>query len=162
MPPTARRLVPANLRSRAFVALALLGFAAPALAVHIDGHIDPGEWRGARHITDFRKVQPFNGEPASQPTEAWVLSTPKGLAIAFRCVQPPGVPRTRQRIRRDENAQVDKVKQMIDFNGDGRTGYDFTVTLNNDIDDAVITSETTFNTDWDGNWKHAVSEDAKG
>ena len=157
-------------RRLAVVSLLLFGCAGMRTAeaadggagIKVDGHIDPAEWAGARHITDFRKVQPLNGDPASLPTEAWVLSTPKGLAIAFRCIQPPGVPRTRQRIRRDEQAQVDRVNLMIDFNGDGRTGYDFTVTLSNDIDDAVITSETTFNTDWDGNWKHAVSEDARG
>ena len=128
----------------------------------VDGRIDPVEWRGARHITDFRKTQPLNGKPGSLPTEAWVMSTPEGLAIAFRCIQPPGVPRTHQRMRRDENAQVDRVNLMVDFDGDGRTGYNFTVTLSDDIYDAVITSESVFSTDWDGNWKHAVSEDAQG
>ncbi|MCX7513595.1 DUF5916 domain-containing protein [Frateuria hangzhouensis] len=147
--------------ARALIApLALL--ALPAMAVEVDGHIDPVEWQGARHITDFRKVQPLNGEPGSLPTEAWVLSTPEGLAIAFRCIQPPGVPRTHQRIRRDEQAQVDRVNLMVDFDGDGRTGYNFMVTLADDINDAVLTNETQFNTDWDGNWKHASSEDAQG
>ncbi len=132
------------------------------MAVTIDGHIDPAEWQGAQHITDFRKVQPLNGHPASLPTEAWVLSTPQGLAIAFRNHQPAGVPRTHQRIRRDEQAQLDRDNLMIDFDGDGRTGYNFMVTLDNDINDAVITSESQFSTDWDGNWQHAVSEDAEG
>ena len=141
-------------------ALALL--ALPAMAVDVDGHIDPVEWQGAMHITDFRKTQPLNGEPGSLPTEAWVLSTPEGLAIAFRCIQPPGVPRTHQRIRRDEQAQVDRVNLMVDFDGDGRTGYNFMVTLTDDINDAVVTQQTQFNTDWDGNWKHAASEDAQG
>ncbi|MEI7036340.1 DUF5916 domain-containing protein [Fulvimonas yonginensis] len=159
--------VPSHARSRGqraarvlIASLALL--ALPALAVEVDGHIDPVEWQGARHITDFRKVQPLNGEPGSLPTEAWVLSTPEGLAIAFRCIQPPGVPRTHQRIRRDEQAQVDRVNLMVDFDDDGRTGYNFMVTLTDDINDAVITNESRFNTDWDGNWKHAASEDAQG
>jgi hypothetical protein len=146
---------------RALVA-ALTLLALPAMAVEVDGHIDPVEWQGALHITDFRKTQPLNGEPGSLPTEAWVLSTPQGLAVAFRCIQPPGVPRTHQRIRRDEQAQVDRVNLMVDFDGDGRTGYNFMVTLTNDINDAVVTQQTQFNTDWDGNWKHAASEDAQG
>lgn len=154
-------------RARSFAlrlmnACLLLFACAGVHAVTVDGHIDPVEWQGARHITDFRKVQPLNGKPGSVPTEAWLLSTPQGLAVAFRCLQPPGVPRTHQRMRRDENAQVDRVNLMVDFNGDGRTGYDFTVTLSNDIYDAVITSESNFSTDWDGNWQHAVSEDAEG
>lgn len=35
--------------------LAACLLAAPAVAVEIDGRIDPEEWAGARHITDFRK-----------------------------------------------------------------------------------------------------------
>ncbi len=136
--------------------------AAPAFAVTIDGCIDPDEWRGAQHITDFRKTQPLNGKPASLRTEAWVLATPEGLAVAFRNIQPPEVPRTYQRTRRDENAVVDRVNVMLDFNGDGRTGYDFTLTLTNGITDAVITNESKLNNDWDGLWQHAVSEDEEG
>jgi hypothetical protein len=49
----------------------------------------PDEWKDAQHVTDFRKVQPLNGEPASLTTEAWILATPEGLAVAFRNSQPP-------------------------------------------------------------------------
>jgi hypothetical protein len=45
--------------------LVLVGLAGnPANAVEIDGRIDAAEWQDARHVTDFRKVQPLNGEPA--------------------------------------------------------------------------------------------------
>ena len=124
----------------------------------LDGKVGPEEYAGAQHVTDFRITQPLTGAPASYPTEAWILATPEGLAIAFKNVQPANVPRTRQRIRRDEQAQVDRNNLMIDF-GDGRTGYNFMVTLTNDINDAVITNESRFSTDWDGNWQHATSED---
>jgi hypothetical protein len=134
----------------------------PARAVDVDGHIDPTEWKGARHITDFRKTQPLNGKPATLRTEAWILATPQGLAIAFRCEQPASVPRTRQRVQRDFEDQVDRVNLMVDFDGSGRTGYNFVVSSTGGINDAVITAENSFNTDWDGNWQHAVSEDADG
>jgi hypothetical protein len=133
---------------------------APATAVEIDGIVGAAEWQGARHVTDFRKVQPLTGAPASQPTEAWILATPDGLAIAFKNVQPTAVPRTRQRVQRDFDEQVDRVNLMVDFDGDGRTGYNFTVSSTGGIADAVITDENQFNDDWDGNWRHAVSEDA--
>ena len=143
-----------------FVILAAV--AVPARAVDIDGRIVAGEWAGARHITDFRQTQPLNGEPGTLHTEAWILATPQGLAVAFRCDQPPSVPRTRQRVQRDFDDQVDRVNVMVDFNGDGRTGYNFVVSSTDGINDAVITNETQFNDDWDGNWQHAVSEDAAG
>jgi len=137
----------------------LAALAAPALAVEIDGRIDPQEWLDARHITDFRKVQPLNGEPASLTTEAWVLATPEGLAVAFRNSQPHSVPRTRQRVQRDFDEQVDRVNVMIDFDGDHRTGYDFTVSSTDGVYDAIVTNESDFNADWDGNWRHAVDGD---
>lgn len=138
----------------------LMALSGPVHAIEVDGRIDPAEWQGAQHITDFRQVQPLSGAPASQPTEAWILATPEGLAIGFRNVQPASVPRTRQRVQRDFEAQVDRVNLMIDFDGDGRTGYNFTVASTGGIADAVITNESQFNDDWDGNWRHAVSEDA--
>src|SRR5213075_1992144 len=49
--------------------------ALPAHAVQIDGRIDPAEWQDARHISEFRKVQPLNGEPSTLATEVWILAT---------------------------------------------------------------------------------------
>src|SRR6185503_8268897 len=137
----------------------LLTLATAAWAVEIDGRIDPGEWEGAQHITDFRKVQPLNGDPASLQTEVWVLATPEGLAVAFKNHQPPSVPRTLQRVQRDFEEQVDRVNVMVDFDGDHRTGYDFTISSTNGIFDAIITNEREFNSDWDGNWRHEVGGD---
>ncbi len=148
-----------------FACLLLMTFAAlsaPAWAVEIDGHVDPAEWQGARHITDFRQTQPLTGKPSTLHTEAWILATPEGLAVAFRCDQPADVPRTRQRVQRDFEDQVDRVNLMVDFDGNGRTGYNFVVSSTGGVNDAVITNESRFNKDWDGDWLHAVSEDASG
>jgi hypothetical protein len=136
--------------------------ASPAWAVEIDGRIDPAEWQGAQHVTDFRQVQPLTGEAPADPVEAWILSTPEGLAIAWRVRMGEGVPRSRQAVQRDFEAQVDRVNLVVDFDGDSRTAYNFTVSSTGGIADAVVTNENNFNDDWDGNWRHAVSEDAGG
>ncbi|MEO7478974.1 MAG: DUF5916 domain-containing protein, partial [Lysobacteraceae bacterium] len=136
----------------------LLAQAATAV-IKVDGHIDPEEWAGAQHITDFRLTQPLSKVPSPYPTEAWVLSTPEGLAIAFRNTQPANVPRTRQTVPRDAGGPYDRVNVYVDFDGDGHVGYNFMVMLSDSIQDETITNENQFNTDWDGNWKHAVSED---
>ena len=133
-----------------------------AEAIEIDGRIDPAEWQGAHHVTDFRKTQPLTGEPGSLPTESWILATPDGLAIAFRNTHSAGVPRTRQKVQRDFDEQVDRVNAFIDFDGDGRTGYAFTVSSTGGIADEVITNENQFSDDWDGQWRHAVAEDEQG
>jgi len=131
----------------------------PAAAIELDGRIDASEWAGAERVSDFRMVQPLNREPTAYPTEAWILSTPEGLAIAFRNTQPESVPRTRQKTQRDGGAPVDRVNVYVDFDGDGRQGYNFTVTLAGSVMDETITNENRFSRDWDGDWKFAVGED---
>ncbi len=145
-----------------FACALLTLIAAPALAIDIDGKIDPVEWQGARHITDFRQTQPLSGKPAQYPVEAWVLATPQGLAVAIRVAQPAGVPRSQQQVQRDFRDQVDRINVEVDFNGDGRTGFDFAVASTGAVDDEVITNENNFNADWDGLWQHAVAQDAQG
>lgn len=140
-------------------ALACAALPSLASAVVVDGVLSPGEWDGARHVTEFTQVQPLTGEPGSLRTEAWIKATPHGLAVAFRNVQPAGVPRSQQRTRRDKMGQLDRINVMVDFDGDGRTGYDFVVSLPGGIADEVITSERNFNDDWDGHWHHATSQD---
>jgi hypothetical protein len=147
---------------RALLLVLLSAVAAPAWAIQVDGRIDPAEWQGAQHVTDFRLTQPLSRAPAPYPTEAWMLATPEGLAIAWRNLQPADVPRTRQVAQRDAGAQADRVNLYVDFDGDGRTGYNFTVLLSDSIIDATITNENQFSTDWDGIWTHAVSEDEQG
>jgi hypothetical protein len=148
---------------RALLALVLLSaVAAPAWAIQVDGRIEPAEWQGAQHVTDFRLTQPLSRAPAPYPTEAWILATPDGLAIAWRNLQPANVPRTRQVAQRDAGGAADRVNLYVDFDGDGRTGYNFTVLLSDSIIDATITNENQFSSDWDGIWTHAVTEDEQG
>jgi hypothetical protein len=144
-------------------ALLLVALSGPVLALEIDGKIDVLEWQEARHITDFRKVQPLNGEPATWPTEAWVMATPEGLAIAMHNTQPiASVARTQQRVQRDFSEFVDRVNIMVDFDGDHRTGYNFRVSSTDGIYDGIVTNENNFNQDWDGNWRHATTSDDEG
>ncbi|MFS8063378.1 MAG: hypothetical protein ACMG5Z_02205, partial [Luteimonas sp.] len=115
---------------RALLALVFLSaLAAPAWAIQVDGRIDPAEWQGAQHVTDFRLTQPLSRVPTPYPTEGWILATPEGLAIGMRNTQPANVARTRQVAQRDVGGQADRINFYVDFDGDGRTGYNFTVLL---------------------------------
>ncbi len=134
----------------------------PVFALDIDGKIDPAEWSSAQRVDDFRMTQPLTREPSRHATEAWYMATAEGLAIAFRNRQPVDIPRTRQRFQRDNNGNVDRVNVYVDFDGDGRSGYNFMVALSDGIADSTISNENQFNADWDGSWSHAVSEDENG
>ena len=135
----------------------LAALSSPALAqVKVDGVIDSAEWQGARHVTDFKMVQPFTQAATRHPTEAWILATPDGLAVAFRNTKIAGVETPRQRSARDQDVAIDRVNVMLDFDGDGRSGYDFTVTASDGVQDSTITGGGNFSSDWDGTWQHAV------
>jgi hypothetical protein len=143
-----------------FFGLAING----ARAVEIDGILDDGEWRDAQHFDAFVSVQPLTGKPApaDRRVEAWLLSTPAGIAVAMHAVHPPGVPQNLQRVQRDARAAVDRFNVMIDFDADGRVAYDFVITAAGDIADGVVSNENISNTDWDSDWQHAVSVSKDG
>lgn len=148
------------------IVLAAALFAGHALAaspeLKIDGLIDEAAWQRAQVFRDFVVVEPYTLAAPSHPTEALLLSTPEGIAIAFRCSQPAGVPRIRERTPRDADMPGDRVNVFIDFNGDGETAYDFTIALSGSVQDATVTNENFYSPDWDGDWKHRVHETEDG
>jgi hypothetical protein len=141
--------------------LCLFGATAQA-ALRIDGRIDEEQWREAQVFRDFKRTQPYTLDAASVVTEARLLSTPEGIAFAFRCEQPDSIARVKPFTPRDRIRNADRVNVMIDFDADGKTAYNFTVSLSDSIEDAIITDENQFSTDWDADWQHAVQEDADG
>lgn len=142
----------------------LILVAAPAAqaALEIDGKPDEAEWGTAQTLGPLVTVQPLTQAAPSQQTEVLLLSTPEGIAVAFRNKQASIVPRVKPRTLRDRGGESDRVNVMIDFDGDGKLGYNFMVSLSDSIDDLVISNETQFRPDWDGDWQHAVDETEAG
>jgi hypothetical protein len=128
-----------------------------------DGVPDEPEWQQAEVISGFTSIDPFTGEPAPYPVVARVLGTPEGLAVAVRTEQPP---QTRSHGRSPRDAQrldADPIRLMVDFEGEGHTAYEFTVSLANSVRDGVLTKgETSPTYDWDGIWFHGAHEDERG
>jgi Domain of unknown function (DUF5916) len=142
--------------------LGLLAQANAQAAINVDGKHDEAEWRQAQILGPLVTVQPLTQAAPTQPTEVLMLSTTKGLAFAFKNRQSADVPRIKPRSLRDQSGNSDRVNVMIDFDGDGKLGYNFMVSLSNSIDDLVISNENQFRPDWDGDWEHAVAETAEG
>jgi len=152
--------------SSVFLSL-LLGLSWPTqllAQITVDGQIDEAEWANAIVMDNFVELQPLTSTPVPEPlhTEARLLATPEGLAVAIIARQPAQVPRVVSRVQRDFSDQVDRANFMVDFDANGRAGYAFTISAGNDIADEVITNESRFNSDWDGDWQHAVQAQAEG
>jgi hypothetical protein len=143
--------------------LAAFGLVCSSNAIHaaikIDGVIDEAEWSTAHVFDQFVVTQPFTLVQPDYPTEARLLSTAAGIAVAFEVSQPHGVLRQRAQSARDSDNPGDRVNFIIDFNADGVTAYDFTVSLSNSVQDGTLTQENQYSADWDGDWQHAVHEE---
>ncbi len=125
----------------------------------IDGRPTEPDWESARVFKDFVVVDPLTYGTPRLPTEARLLSTPDGLAVAFICHQPSDEVRTRTITQRDaEDFDADAVSFMVDFDNSGDHAYEFSVSITGSYRDGTITNENDFNYDWDGLWEHAVYE----
>lgn len=133
-------------------------------AVVVDGKFDEPEWSQAQRFDDFKLTEPFR---LSVPDNGWgtqarLISTPDGIAVAFTVEQSVAIRRVKPRLERDQNNAADSVNFIIDFDGDGRTAYSFTVGLSGSIKDGVINNENQLNADWDTDWTWAVTESETG
>ncbi len=149
----------------ASVSLFTLGICSPVQAtIVVDGKLEEPEWNQARRFDDFKVTEPFrlSAPDTGTGTQARLVSTPDGIAVAFVVQQATTVPRVKPRLERDQGNAADNVNFIIDFDGDGRTAYSFTVGLSGSIRDGVVTNENRLNTDWDTDWSWAVTESDGG
>lgn len=143
------------------IAAAILGsWEGTAVAdIAVDGRFDEAEWEAATACTDWVRTQPFVLDAPRYGNEARLVSTPQGLAVALTLGQPAGQPRTKPRTPRDAaDFHGDAITFMVDFDADGRVGFEFSVALGEGIRDGLVTNQNQRNSDWDGVWQHAVRE----
>lgn len=148
------------------VAVVLLSgvWAEASASIVIDGKLDEAEWAGATLYDDFKVTEPFRLTPAEAgtATEARLLSTPDGIVVGFKLQQAPGIQRVKPRLQRDNSQVVDSVNFIVDFDGDGNSGYSFTVGMSGSIQDGVLSNENVVSNDWDTDWSWAVTETEDG
>ena len=151
--------------SRATIIAAGLLASLPSLGadvITIDGRLDEAEWATAKAFTDFRITEPLTGEVPPYRTELRLLARPDGLFFGVRS-EIPRDQRTHGRSQRDaESLDADPVILFVDFEGRGRTAYEFTISMSGTQRDSVVLNQTTNSRDWDAVWFAAVTEDDTG
>jgi hypothetical protein len=126
----------------------------------IDGLLNEPEWADARLFRDFVVIDPITYDTPRLATEARILSTLEGIAVAFICEQPPSEPRTRTVTLRDAQMfDSDYVSLLIDFDGTGKIAYEFSVSISDSYRDGTNNGDFFANYDWDGLWERAVNEE---
>ena len=142
--------------------LAGLGFVPSAFGMTVDGRLDEPEWQQAQRFDDFRVMEPLSGEVAEHASTMRVLARPEGLYLAMETAVPREL-RVRGRSPRDaQPLRADPLVFLVDFEGEGRTAYEFTVTLSGGVRDGVVLNHTQISYDWDAVWLHGVHETDTG
>ena len=142
--------------------LLLMAFTGPLQAMTIDGKLDESEWAQAQVFTDFRELEPLTRAVPPLATELRVLALPDALYISMRSELPPAM-RTRGHSPRDAPIlDADPAQLMIDFEGLGKTAYEFTYSLSGTKRDSIILNQMEVSRDWDADWDAAGHEDATG
>ena len=126
--------------------------------ITVDGVLEEPEWDKAQVFKDFVTTEPLTGEPAKYDTTALVHTDDSGIYIGFINYQPREVNRIQRRFARDTFINADRNIIGIDFDGNGLTGYDFTVGIANSQQDGIFSNEKEYRSDWDGTWYSQTSQ----
>jgi hypothetical protein len=142
--------------------LLLMVFACPLQAMTVDGKLDEPEWAQAQVFTDFHETEPFTQAVPPLATELRILPLPDALYISLRSELPPAM-RTRGHSPRDTPIfDADPAILVIDFEGLGKTAYEFSYSLSGTKRDSIVLNQNELSRDWDGDWQAAAHEDATG
>ncbi len=130
--------------------------------VMIDGRLDEDAWDDAAEQTLVHQKLPHYDDGPRQPTTFKLLAAPAALIIGIRCKRGDGLPITARRTRRDRAIESDRVTIDIDSRGLAIDAFHFEVTAGGSVVDGVRYNDTKIDTQWDGVWSAAVSQDDGG
>tara|TARA_B100000809_G_scaffold264464_1_gene320375 strand:- start:2862 stop:3188 length:327 start_codon:yes stop_codon:yes gene_type:complete len=74
--------------------------------IEIDGLMSEGVWPRAPIATDFVQMQPDEGKPATERTEAWVVYDERALYVAIRAHESEPSEIRGQLTRRDDRNEL--------------------------------------------------------
>jgi hypothetical protein len=104
----------------------------------IDGQLDEHIWQTINPITDFTQMEPFEGTPISERTEAYVFYDDEHIYFGFKCYDSEPEKIIARVDRRDARTNSDEVIILIDTYHDLRNGFLFSVNAAGVQSDACI------------------------
>lgn len=129
----------------------------------IDGQLTEGIWRVASVASDFRQVEPRDGDAAGQRTEVVVAYDRDALYIAARLHDSDPRAIVARLGRRDAQTDSDLFRVAIDSYHDHRTAFRFSVNpVGVKGDDVTANDDQQYDDSWDPVWDVATRTDAEG
>ena len=129
----------------------------------IDGRLDEAVWASAQAMTGFVQYEPVEGTAASEETEVRILFDADAIYIgAWLYDREPDRIIVGER-RRDANlSDSDAFLVVLDTYHDQQTGFVFGTTPGSIEYDGQVRGEGAANTNWDGSWTVAISQNGEG
>ena len=121
-------------------------------SIEIDGELSEEDWQNAEPITEFAQIEPYEGEPLTEPMEARILYDNENIYFGFTCYDSDMSQLIANEMRRDARDihENDNVFLLLDTYNDKRSGFFFRMNALGAVQDRAVTnSGDTFNSDWD-------------
>jgi hypothetical protein len=132
-------------------------------AVVLDAKLDEDAWKAATPITDFRQVDPDEGQPASQRTEVRFLFDNDALYIGAKMYDLEGGNGVITRlVRRDGSFDSDFFELVIDSYHDHLSRAFFDLNPSGSKNDYIGLGTSCCDNSWDPVWEAATHIDADG
>jgi Domain of unknown function (DUF5916)/Carbohydrate family 9 binding domain-like len=129
--------------------------------VVIDGVLAEPVWQ-TPGAGGFTQRNPWDGQPASEPTTVWIAFDRDNLYVAVRLADSEPDKIIGRLGRRDEDVDSDWLDIGFDPYHDRRSGYFFSVNPVGSIQDGTISNDEETNSTWDGVWESAARIDESG
>src|SRR5688500_9284582 len=135
--------------------------------IRIDGRLDEQAWAGAEAYSDFRQLDPNEGQPGSERTELRVLYDDRAIYLGLRMFDSDASGIRSRLARRDEPIfGADLVEIYMDTYLDRLTGFVFRITPAGAVRDAAWLAPGSggFGQDnsWDAVWESEATIDSAG
>jgi hypothetical protein len=129
----------------------------------IDGRLTDPVWDQAEVITDLYQRIPFNGQPASEPSEIRLVRDDENIYIGAYLFQDPSTIRATYLRHGVSFVHTDDTFEVaFDTFHDHRRGYDFVTNPNGARHDTQIEGIDVFNNEWEEVWQVRTSIQSDG
>jgi hypothetical protein len=120
----------------------------------VDGQLDEADYAATPAIGGFVQQEPFEFQPATEKTEAWIFFDERNIYVSARCWESQPERRVANEMRRDtaQLRQNDTFLVLFDTFHDRRNGYLFYANAIGGFADSQVTDEGPPNSDWNTVW----------
>jgi len=123
--------------------------------IELDGLLNEAYWQATEAASDFRQIQPLEGQPATEKTEVRILYDEDNLYLGVICYDAEPARIVAQKLQRDSRlADDDTFGFVLDTYHDHRHAYFFSTNPNGAEEDGQVV-DGAFDPDlnWDGVWE---------